>query len=79
MLISYSGANYNGCQRQPTRDPLTIEEQLLKVLLQNQWITPMDHRHTAQIEFARASRTDKRVSAVRQCISLLLRKLIINK
>lgn len=79
MLVSYSGANYNGCQRQHTRDPFTIEEQLLKVLLQHQWITPLDHRHTAQIEFARASRTDKGVSAVRQSVSLLLRKLAMSE
>lgn len=75
LLLGYAGANYLGIQRQRDQNPNTIEEQLLKVLLKHQWITSLEHSFTKNLDFARASRTDKGVSAVKQCISLLLRKL----
>lgn len=75
LLLGYSGGKYNGCQRQKNSLQNTIEEHLLKALLKNEWITPYDYYNSHKIDFERASRTDKGVSAARQCISLLMSKL----
>lgn len=72
ILMGYSGSNYYGMQRNP--DMLTIEEVLLTAMLKTKWISD-DAFATAQtIQFQRAARTDKGVSAARQCVSLKLRR-----
>lgn len=73
MLMSYSGANYIGMQRQKQWSIPTIEQELLQAMLKNKWITENAYRSPWVIEFQRASRTDKGVSAARQCCSVLLR------
>lgn len=52
----------------------TIEEDLLKAMLKNNWITEDAFKQIQTIQFQRAARTDKGVSAARQCVSLKLRK-----
>lgn len=73
MLLGYAGANYIGMQRNP--DVNTIEEELLKALFKNNMITDEAFHQPQYCHFQRAARTDKGVSAARQCISLKLRKL----
>lgn len=77
MLLGYSGLNYFGMQRNP--DTKTIEEDLLVALLKNKWITDEGFKMAQTIQFQRAARTDKGVSAARQCVSLKIRKLNIKK
>lgn len=73
ILLGYSGVNYFGMQRNP--DMVTIEEELLKALLKNKWINEEGFNAPQQIQFQRAARTDKGVSAAQQIVSLKLRKL----
>lgn len=72
MLMGYAGANYFGMQRNPHVN--TIEEELLKALLKNKLITDEGFNQPQTIHFQRAARTDKGVSAARQCCSMKLRK-----
>lgn len=72
MLMGYAGANYYGMQRNP--DVNTIEEELLKVLFKNKLINEDGFKQSQNINFQRAARTDKGVSAARQCCSMKLRK-----
>lgn len=72
VILGYAGANYIGMQRNP--DVNTIEEELLKALLKNELITDEAFNQPQYTHFQRAARTDKGVSAARQCISLKLRK-----
>jgi tRNA pseudouridine38-40 synthase len=60
-------------QRNP--DVPTIEEELLKAMLKNNWISEDGYKTPQQAFFQRAARTDKGVSAARQVVSLKLRKL----
>lgn len=73
LLLGYAGANYIGMQRNP--DVNTIEEELLKALFKNNMITDESFNQPQYCHFQRAARTDKGVSAARQCISLKLREL----
>lgn len=72
LLLGYSGVNYFGMQRNP--DMKTIEEDLLTAMLKNNWINEEGFKQAQYIQFQRAARTDKGVSAARQCVSLKLRK-----
>lgn len=54
----------------------TIEEELLKALLDAKYITEEDFKNQQNAQFQRSSRTDKGVSAARQVVSLKLRKSI---
>lgn len=74
MLMGFAGANYCGMQRNP--DVNTIEEELLKVLHKNKVIADDAFEVPQNIHFQRAARTDKGVSAARQCCSLKLRKYL---
>lgn len=76
MLLGYSGTNYMGAQRQWQSYDNTIEEILLKALLQIDWITPFEYRYPHRFGFEGASRTDKGVSAIRQCYAFFARKLL---
>lgn len=71
MLLGYSGVNYFGMQRNP--DMQTIEEELFVAMLKNKWITEEGFAQAQTVQFQRAARTDKGVSAARQCVSLKLR------
>lgn len=51
----------------------TIEEDLLKALLDAKYITEEDFSNQQNAQFQRSSRTDKGVSAARQVVSLKLR------
>lgn len=53
----------------------TVEEELLQALKCNNLITDEGFEQIQTMQFQRAARTDKGVSALRQIISLLLRKL----
>jgi len=52
----------------------TVEEELLQALKSNNLITDEGFDQIQTMHFQRAARTDKGVSALRQIISLLLRK-----
>lgn len=75
LLLGYSGANYFGMQRNPGMK--TIEEELLVAMLKQKWITEEGFKLPQQLQFQRAARTDKGVSAARQCVSMKLRKIIV--
>lgn len=72
MLLGFAGANYFGMQRNP--DVNTIEEELLKAIHKNKLIDEDAFKVPQNIQFQRAARTDKGVSAARQCCSLKLRE-----
>lgn len=72
MLMAFAGAKFFGMQRNPGVN--TIEEELLKAFFKNKLINEEGLNQPQMIHFQRAARTDKGVSAVRQCCSLKLRK-----
>lgn len=74
IVMGYSGVNYYGMQRNPGFS--TIEEELLMAMKKCEWITPESYDQPQWIGFQRAARTDKGVSAMTQCVSLKLRKLL---
>lgn len=76
MVLGYAGANYIGMQRNP--DVNTIEEELLKAMFKHKLITEESFNQPQYSHFQRAARTDKGVSAARQCISLKLRKSLLH-
>ncbi|XP_019869602.2 pseudouridylate synthase 1 homolog [Aethina tumida] len=68
LLLGYSGVDYYGMQRNPyTR---TIEEDLLKALRKVNLITDNCYNQVQNMQFQRAARTDKGVSAARQVVSM---------
>lgn len=81
MLLGYLGKDYYGMQRNPGMK--TIEEDLIAALLKADLITTEHFENIRSINFQRAARTDKGVSAIRQIVSLKLPeksdKTIINK
>lgn len=68
MLLGYSGANYFGMQRNPGMK--TIEEDVFKAMFENKLVTEEMFNQAQLIQFQRAARTDKGVSAARQVCSL---------
>ncbi|KAL0269353.1 UNVERIFIED_CONTAM: hypothetical protein PYX00_007116 [Menopon gallinae] len=70
LLLSYNGHDYYGMQI--NKDVITIEKVLFQSLLKSGLISETDIENPKQIEFQRAARTDKTVSAVRQIVSLSL-------
>ncbi|XP_032688985.1 tRNA pseudouridine synthase A isoform X2 [Odontomachus brunneus] len=80
IMLGYLGKNYYGMQRNPGMK--TIEEDLVNALLKANLITTEHFENLRVINFQRAARTDKGVSAVRQIVSLKLQnpdKTIINQ
>lgn len=77
LLMGYDGTNYCGMQR--NIKVITIEDELLKALSANKYITDEECNHPKKLNFQRASRTDKGVSALRQCCSLYLRKFYVSR
>lgn len=55
----------------------TIEEELINALYKTKFITEEAFNQMQTIQFQRAARTDKGVSAARQVVSLKLRKVFI--
>lgn len=70
MLLGYVGKDYYGMQRNPQMK--TIEEDLITALLKADLITAAHFENIRDINFQRAARTDKGVSAIRQIVSLKL-------
>ena len=69
-MLSFSGKNYYGMQRNPGPDINTIEDELLKALAKSGAIDPEWETNPQKAFFTRASRTDKGVSAARMVVSL---------
>uniref|UniRef100_A0A1Q3EY57 Pseudouridylate synthase 1 homolog n=1 Tax=Culex tarsalis TaxID=7177 RepID=A0A1Q3EY57_CULTA len=70
ILMGYSGVNYFGMQRNPGTK--TIEEELLMAMRKHDWISEDAFKQPQQIQFQRAARTDKGVSAATQVVSIKL-------
>uniref|UniRef100_A0A1B6LRV2 Pseudouridylate synthase 1 homolog n=2 Tax=Graphocephala atropunctata TaxID=36148 RepID=A0A1B6LRV2_9HEMI len=70
MMISYLGQGYLGLQRNPGTK--TIEEDLLVAMLKAGYINDEVFNQPQLIQFQRAARTDKGVSALRQILSMKL-------
>ncbi|KAF4522377.1 hypothetical protein B566_EDAN012234 [Ephemera danica] len=68
LLMAYSGQGYLGMQRNPGTH--TIEEDLFQAMLRSGLISEENYNAPQQIQFQRAARTDKNVSAARQVVSL---------
>ncbi|XP_028044866.1 tRNA pseudouridine synthase A isoform X2 [Monomorium pharaonis] len=80
MLLGYIGKDYYGMQRNPGMK--TIEEDLITALLKAELINSEHFENIRAINFQRAARTDKGVSAIRQVVSLKLQNIdrtIINQ
>lgn len=75
ILLGYVGKDYYGMQRNPNIK--TIEEDLVTALLKADLINSGHFNNIRIINFQRAARTDKGVSAIRQVVSLKLRKMNI--
>lgn len=72
LLMGYSGSNYMGMQFNPNVP--TIEDSLFTAMLKNNWVDESHVKSPWTAEFQRGSRTDRGVSAARQCCSMKLRK-----
>ncbi|XP_017776841.1 PREDICTED: tRNA pseudouridine synthase A, mitochondrial isoform X1 [Nicrophorus vespilloides] len=70
VLMAYSGVNFYGMQRNPQMP--TIEESFFNALLKADFITQDGYNQVQTVQFQRAARTDKGVSAARQIISMKL-------
>lgn len=70
VLLGYCGKNYWGMQRNPGMK--TIEEDLLSAMHKHKWISDEAFETPQEAAFQRAARTDKGVSAARQCVSMKL-------
>jgi len=69
-MLSFSGKNYYGMQRNPGDEIKTIEDELLAALNKSGQIDPTWEAAPQKAFFVRASRTDKGVSAARMVVSL---------
>jgi len=69
-MLSFSGKDYYGMQRNPGDDIKTIEDEFLAALNKAGQIDPTWESTPQKAFFVRASRTDKGVSAARMVVSL---------
>lgn len=69
-MLSFSGKNYHGMQRNQVGELKTIESELLAALAKAGTIDPQWEHAPQKAFFTRASRTDKGVSAARMVVSL---------
>eukprot|EP00092_Neocalanus_flemingeri_P032152 GFUD01034944.1.p1 GENE.GFUD01034944.1~~GFUD01034944.1.p1 ORF type:complete len:415 (-),score=107.52 GFUD01034944.1:44-1288(-) len=69
-MLSFSGKDYYGMQRNPGDEIKTIEDELLAALNKSGQIDPTWETAPQKAFFVRASRTDKGVSAARMVVSL---------
>ena len=67
-MLSYCGQEYLGMQRNPGTK--TIEDDLLHALFKAEYIDEDSLKSPRVMQFQRAARTDKHVSAARQIVSL---------
>ena len=72
IIHGYSGHNYSGNQKNPSVK--TIEGELEKCLYEGGFISECNYGCIQKIDWMRASRTHKRVSAVMNVISVKLHK-----
>lgn len=70
LLLGYCGKNYYGMQRNPGMK--TVEQELLLAMKNHEWIPEDWYESPQRGLFQRAARTDKGVSAARQCVSVKL-------
>ncbi len=77
MMMGYSGSKYSGMQYQTTKDIVTIEGMVFKAMLESNWIDYASYKQPKRIRYQEGSRTDKGVSATRQCCSILLRNCLV--
>lgn len=71
LLMGFSGTNYMGMQFNPNVP--TIEDAMFRAMVNNNWITEANMKKPWTVSFQRGSRTDRGVSAARQCCSIMLR------
>lgn len=69
-MLSFSGKNYHGMQRNQVGEIKTIESEFLAALAKAGTIDPLWEHKPQKAFFTRASRTDKGVSAARMVVSL---------
>ena len=69
-MLSFSGKDYYGMQRNPGDEIKTIEDEFLAALNKSGQIDPDWEKAPQKAFFVRASRTDKGVSAARMVVSL---------
>jgi len=69
-MLSFSGKNYYGMQRNPGPEINTIERELMAALAAAGAVDPAWEEAPQKAFFTRASRTDKGVSAARMTVSL---------
>ena len=67
-MLSFSGKNYHGMQRNQVGELKTIESELLAALAKAGTIDPQWEHAPQKAFFTRASRTDKGVSAARMVV-----------
>uniref|UniRef100_A0AC34F0A0 Pseudouridine synthase I TruA alpha/beta domain-containing protein n=1 Tax=Panagrolaimus sp. ES5 TaxID=591445 RepID=A0AC34F0A0_9BILA len=73
LFVAYQGKNYFGMQVQsPGSNMPTIESHLLEAFQKCDLISEEQKQKPFTFSFQRAARTDRKVSAVRQCISFML-------
>ena len=72
IIHGYIGINYSGNQKNP--GVKTIEEELENALFKSGFISPCNYRKIQKIDWMRASRTDKGVSAIMNVVSCRLHK-----
>lgn len=70
MLLAYRGANYQGMQRNP--GAITIEGELEQALFRADAIAQCNFGDMRKVDWMRAARTDKGVSAIGQIVSARL-------
>ncbi|GIY60961.1 tRNA pseudouridine synthase A, partial [Caerostris darwini] len=70
LLLCYLGKEFYGMQR--NTNVSTVEEELFKALLKSKIILQSEFDYPRTMNFQRAARTDKGVSAVRNIVSLKL-------
>lgn len=72
IIHGYSGHNYSGNQKNP--DVKTVEDEMEKTLFKLNYISECNYGVLQKIHWMRASRTDKKVSAIMNVVSCKLHK-----
>ena len=72
IIHGYFGQNYSGNQKNP--GVRTVEDELEKALYKEKFISDCNYGNLSKIDWMRASRTDKGVSAIMNVISAKLHK-----
>ena len=71
LLLGYNGRAYHGLQRQSDDDLKTIEGEMRLALRKAGAVSEQNAEDLAKISWSRSARTDKRVSAARQVVSVI--------